>query len=399
MKWHVWGGTAKFRAFLRGLCAGGDEFTFSRDLEELLSCAGPEHVCFLLPDYEEGARSIPCRSTAWMNAVRALIASGTRFYVENYAARDYLHAELMQAQIMGNFRHLFQEYIVRDGEILQSRNGFFFPGVKRGGRLEALLTDCIGTHRVVREGSHAFPVLLKNEAGTQLSALTDLSRFDPLFRRPYGAWEKLFAELFSALTGAPPERCRTAFEKVFPDPVALSPGNTPERLLRRALDWHFRAGLLPVPDGSEGMFEMIQSADLTLRRNLRTDSTLLTGAFFASAGTFLREEQLVRTGCGLADFLLDRGIQRPDGLCKWMDNTPPVWASDCGRDGLALWQLYKVTEKERYRTAALRLADGLLDWLAADGLCCGTFAGDRFPENAKSTDNPVFYGEMAAFLL
>ena len=399
MKWYVRGGTAKFRAFLRELCADGDEFTVSRDPEELLSRAGPEHICFLLPDYEGGARSIPCRSTRWIDAVRGLIASGTRLYVENYAARDYLHAELMQAQLMGDFRHLFQEYIVRNGEILQSRDGFFFPGVKRGGRFEAVLTDCIGTHRVVREGNYTFPVLLKNEAGTLLSALTDLSRFDPLFRRPYGAWKKLFAELFSDLTCVPPERCRTAFEKVFPDPVALSPENTPERLVRRALEWHFRAGLLPSPEGKEGMFEMIQSADLTLRRNLRTDSTLLTGAFFASAGASFHEEDLLRTGCDLADFLLDRGVQRPDGLCKWMDNTPSVWASDCGRDGLALWQLHKVTGKERYRDAALRLADGLLDWLAADGLCCGTFAGPRFPENARSTDNPVFYGEMTAFLL
>ena len=398
MKCHVWGGTAKFRAFLRGLCGEGDEFTVSRDLEELLSCSGPDHVCFLLPDYEAGARSIPCRSTAWINAVRSLIASGTRLYVENYAARDYLHAELMQAQVMGNFRHLFQEYIVRDGGILQSRDGFFFPGVKRGGRLEALLTDCVGTNRVVREGSYAFPVLLKNAEGTLLSSLTDLSRFDPLFRRPYGRWERLFEELFSGLTGVPPERCRAAFEKVFPDPVALSPGNTPEQLVRRALEWHVRAGLLPAPDGKAGMFEMIQSADLTLRRNLRTDSTLLTGAFFATAGTFLHEERLVRTGCALADFLLDRGIQRPDGLCKWMDNTPSVWASDCGRDGLALWQLHKVTKERRYRDAAFRLADGLLAWLAADGLCCGTFSGPCIPAGAKSTDNPVFYGEMAAFL-
>lgn len=399
MKWYVRGGTAKFRAFLRELCADGDEFTVSRDLEELLSRSGPEHVCFLLPDYEAGERSIPCRSTAWIDAVRGLPAAGTRLYVENYAARDYLHAELMQAQIMGDLRHLFQEYIVREGEILQSRDGFFFPGVKRGGQLEAVLTDCIGTHRVSREGTYKFPVLLKNRAGTHFSALTDLSRFDPLFRRPCGAWEKLFTELFSDLTGVPPERCRAAFEKVFPDPVVLSPGNTPERLVRRALEWHFRAGLLPSPEGKEGMFEMIQSADLTLRRNLRTDSTLLTGAFFASAGAFFHEEELVRRGCALADFLLDRGVQRPDGLCRWMDNTPSVWASDCGRDGLALWQLHKVTGKERYRDAVLRLADGLLDWLAADGLCCGTFAGDRFPENAKSTDNPVFYGEMTAFLL
>ena len=398
MKWHVWGGTARFRAFLRELRADGDEFTVSRDPDDVLPCAGPEHICFLLPAYEEGARNIPCGSTSWIDAVRGLLASGTRFYVENYAARDYLHAELMQAQVMGDPRHLFQEYIVRNGEILQARDGFYFPGVKRGGRLEAVLADCVGTHRVVREGSYAFPVLLKNAEGTLLSALTDLSRFDPLFRRPYGRWEKCFEELFSDLTGVPPERCRAAFEKVFPDPIALSPGNTPERLVRRALEWHFRAGLLPSPEGNEGMFEMIQSADLTLRRNLRTDSTLLTGAFFASAGAFLREEKLLRTGCALADFLLDRGIQRPDGLCKWMDNTPSVWTSDCGRDGLALWQLYKVTQDERYRGAALRLADGLLEWLAADGLCCGTFAGDRFPEGAKSTDNPVFYGEMTAFL-
>ena len=399
MKWYVCGGREPFRSFLKELCAPGDEwFTFS-SLEEIPLCSGKEHIYFLLPDYDRGEKCIPCQSTSWMDQVRQLIAEGTPFYVENYFAQDYLHAELLQGQLMGRERYLFQEYIEFDGSILQSRDGFFFPGFRRVGEVIGRLSNCIGTHKVFREGTYSFPVIIRRRQGKVLSALTDLSNFDSCYRRPYKRWKETFGKLFAPLLEKTCEEVEKAFEKHFPDVIGKYDHSTPEEAVRRAAAWHEKAGLFCAPDGSAGMFEMIQSSNLQLRRNLRTDATLLTAALYAVCGKVYSDEKRLQTGCNLADFLFARGIQRADGFFKWLDHSLAVWASDCGRGGLAIWKLYKVTGKEEYRRSALILADSFLEWLKDEGVCCGTFTGDAVPEGAAVTDNPVFYGEMAAFLL
>ena len=399
MKWYICGGKEKFRNFLRELCAPGDEWNSFETVEEMPLNSGAEHLYILLPEYDRGEKTLPCQSTAWMDEMRKVLDSGTRVYVENYFAQDYLHAELLQAQIMGRERCFFQEYIEFDGMILQARDSFYFPGFRRAGTTVGKLSNCIGTHKVAQEGSYSFPVIIQGRDRNILSALTDLSCFDPCFRRPYKRWKKLFGKLFAALTERSAADVEKAFEKHFPDPFGKFTDNTPENALRRAVAWHENSGILCVPDGSQGMHEMFQSNNLQLRKNLRTDATLLTAALFVTAGRALKDEGLSKKGVNLADFLFARGIQRPDGFFKWLDNSKAVWASDCGRDGLAVWQLYKITKEEKYKTSALRLADAFLKWLEKEGICCGTFTGDVMPEELPVTDNPVFYGEMAAFLL
>ena len=399
MKWYVCGGKAKFRNFLKELCAPGDEWQTFSSLEELPLCSGKEHFYILLPEYEKGEKMISPLSTQWMDQIRKMISGGTRFYVENYFAQDYLHAELLQAQVMGRERYFFQEYIEFDNTILQSRDGFFFPGFRRAGVTVGKVSNCIGTHRIFREGSYSFPCLIWSRNGNMLSALTDLSAFDPAYRRPYGKWKNAFGKLFAPLTGRSQEEIENAFEKHFPDVIEKFETNTPFEAFRRALEWHEKSGLFCAPDGSEGMFEMIQSSNLQLRKNLRTDATLLTAALYVTAGKVFKDDRLTETGRNLADFLFGRKIQRPDGFFKWLDHSKAVWASDCGRDGLAVWQLYKITKEEKYKQSALLLGDSFLKWLEKEGVCCGTFTTDTMPEDVPVTDNPVFYGEMAAFLL
>lgn len=399
MKWHICGGKESFRNFLKKLCPQTDEFLTYASLEELPLEAGQENIYFLMPFYERGEKFLPAATTAWMDEMRQLLDSGVRVYVENYLAQDYLHAELLQAQIMGRERYFFQEYIEFDGMILQARDSFYFPGFRRAGVAVGKLSNCIGTHTVVQEGSYSFPVIIRGRDRNILSALTDLSCFDPAFRRPYGRWKKLFGKLFAPLTSRSEAEVEKAFEKNFPDIFRKIENNTPENALRCAVRWHENSGIFCAPDGSQGMYEMIQSNNLQLRKNLRTDATLLTAAFFVTAGKVLKDETLSAKGVNLADFLFARGIQRNDGFFKWLDNSKAVWASDCGRDGVAVWQLYKITGKEKYRKSALILADAFLKWLEKEGICCGTFTGDVMPEKLPVTDNPVFYGEMAAFLL
>ncbi|MBO4512694.1 MAG: hypothetical protein J5746_07985, partial [Victivallales bacterium] len=327
-------------------------------------------------------------------------SSGARFYIENYQAQDYLHGAFSGIRVMGRERFFFQEYIEYDGHALQSRNGFYLPSSMRSKTLElATVTNCIGTHKVFRAGTISYPVLRRSPDGNVITALTDLSAYDSLFRTPRRFWRELWIRLLAELASVSLQKVERAFDDAFAPVIALSSSNTSSLAVEKALNWHRNSGLFRAEDGSAGMYEMLRSNDLGIRANLRTDATLLTAALFATAGHLRQKEELSLIGCNLADFILETGNQRPDGFFKWFSHRNAVWASDSGRDGLAIWQLYKATGKERYKRASLMLADAFLRWLEKDGLCCGSFEGDCIPKERVSTDNPVYYGEMVSFLL
>ena len=399
MEWHVCGGTQLFRDFLTKACGTGGKVHFYSAPADLSLCRGQENLYFLLPNYDHGSNIIPEQSTEWVEAMLALKASGARFYIENYQAQDYLHGAFSEIRVMGRERHFFQEYIEYDGHALQSRNGFYLPSSMCSKTLElATVTNCIGTHKVFREGTVCYPVLRRSPNGNMITALTDLSAYDSLFRTPRRFWRELWSRLLAELASVPLQDVEKAFDASFAPVISPSSSNTSSLAVEKALNWHKNSGLLRAADGSAGMYEMLRSNDLGIRANLRTDATLLTAALFATAGHLKHSEELLRIGCNLADFILDKGNQRPDGFFKWFSHRNPVWASDSGRDGLAIWQLYKVTGKERYKRASHKLADAFLRWLEKDGLCCGSFEGDCMPKERASTDNPVYYGEMASFL-
>jgi hypothetical protein len=177
----------------------------------------------------------------------------------------------------------------------------------------------------------------------------DLSRMDVHFMRPYQGWCELYGDLFSAITLLEKERIKETFRKVYPDFATLcGKENNAARSVKMALQWHWGSSLMRKADGTTGMFEMIRSNDLAVRSNLRTDSTLLTAAFFAAAGKKMRDEKLFKAGCNLADFLLRRKIQSPEGFFRWFDHSSMVYFSDCSRSALAMIHLYKTTGIRRY---------------------------------------------------
>lgn len=397
---HICGGTRAFRTFMELVAAKNEGVAFYTKPSELPHSSGPDQVYLMLPNYEQGDKVIPEQSLKWLEAMLTLRRSGSRFYIENYMAQDYLHGSFTSVRPMGRERYFYQEYIEWEGRPLQSRDGFYLPTAMRFPKNEmAAVSDCIGTNNIFRKGNYHYPVLLKALDANVLSALTDLSAFNPLFRKPYRLWMSLWKSILHELANIPGAVVEEAFLNAFPPIEQLSNGNTSEQAVEKALNWHLKSGLFISEDGSKGMFEMIRSNDLGIRANLRTDATLLTGALFASAGQVRQQEKLTRIGCNLADFILNRGGQRPDGFFKWFDHTNTIWASDSGRDGLAIWQLFKCTGLERYRKSAMNLANAMLRWLAKDGLCCGSFRGDAMPTDAMSINNPVYYGEMVAFLL
>lgn len=399
MNFYLTGGTDGFRKFIRGLC-GPDDRLFQYDEPEELPENDEHGVYFLLPQYEEGRHSIPELSFEKTEGFLAMIRRGGRFYFENLPSRDNCRRRLTGLLSMGNYRHLFKECILYDGIILQARESYYYPGQNyMKPEKEAVLSDCIGTHSVFREGNSRYPVLHIRAEGRCAAALMNFSQFDSRFMRPYAGWKRFFISVFSPITGKPEEWVGKAFETAFPEYIANSGNTEEERTVRKALAWHERSGLLRKADGSAGIYEMIQSNGLDLRLNLRTDSSLLTGALFVTAGRKYRDSRMVSLGQSLTDHLIGRGIQLPNGLFKWMDHTNMIWASDSSRAGLAVINLYKATGDEKYLRMAEKLGDAFLDWLGDEAICCGFFEWPESFEGRKRSDNPVFYGEMVSFLL
>ncbi len=399
MNYYLTGGTEGFRRFVAALCSADDRL-FVYDAPDELPVDEGEAVFLLLPQYEKGEQAIPELSLEKTEEFFSLIRKGGRFYFENLLAKDNLRRRLTGMQTMGKLRHLFKECVLYGDMILQARESYHFP-CKNYGKFEtgAFISNCIGTHSVFREGNTQYSALTIRENGKCVSAMMNISQFDSRFMRPYSAWKRLFAEVFSKLVGKAEDVIETAFEEAFPEYIKPSENTDAEQAVKKALSWHEKSGMLRKADGSMGMYEMVQSNGLELRMNLRTDSTLLTGAFFAAAGRKFQDTRLTALGRNLVDFLIDRHIQLPNGLFKWMDHTNMTWASDSGRDGLAIINMYKATGDKKYLLMAEKLGDAFLNWLGDEAICCGYFEYPNSYEGRQRLDNPVFYGEMVSFLL
>ena len=399
---HVVGGTDAFRSFLHAV--GEGMLKTYASIEELpLGTAGEKDAFFILPDYAHGRQAADELSFGRLAELGGAADRGAGFYFENYVVPenvcDGLRADLTGLQVFGRPRHFYQESLVTErDEVLQARDAYYLPCFAHTPHLLATVRDCVGTHRVSRPGTVCYPVLAQGRTRRIVSAAFDLSRFDPLCRRPRREWRMLLVETVSSVTGAARDRVGAAFEATYPEPLRLG-GGTVGAAARRAVDWHFRSGVMPSSDGRAGVFEMIRSDDFGVRRVLRTDSALLTAALLASAGRTYGNEAWSRAGRNIADYLLARGVQDASGLFRWSVGSDTVYASDCSRDGLALVNLHKATGESRYRESAVRLGDALVSWLGTNDVCCGRLSLENGCGGRELSDNPVYYGEMVPFLL
>ena len=398
-QWILCGGTRSFENFLKDLAgvtcirkySSAEEIPF----DELMFC-----IIFLLPDYENGSGVIGELPFETAEKILHCLQNGNTLYVENYLAQDYFHKKISSLQIMGGKRTFHQEYLEYGETLLQARKSFYLPAIPSEAEVLATVSDCTGTHRIFKEGKTRYPVLVQHKEQRIFGCAMDLTRMDVHFMRPYHRWEELYGKLFAGVTRLPEEQVKVSFRKTYPDfAVCRNRGNDSKKCVEDSLQWHWNSSLMRSADGTKGMYEMIRSNDLKVRANLRTDSTLLTAAFFTAAGKKYGKKELIRCGCNLADFLLERSIQSPEGFFRWFDHTSMVYFSDCSRSALAMINLYKTTGLPRYLAAAEKAADALLWALNDNGLGCGYFDLKDGFANRSGNDNPVFYGEMVCFLL
>jgi hypothetical protein len=357
-------------------------------------------------------------------------------YVENYDAGDYTDSMVFGLIADAAERHFFTEYVVGvnawqarlpDGNVLQARGSYFYPGrammyhahasCKHAVLLEA--TDCVGTHKVFREGTVSYPVLVQHDRFH--AAAMNLSQFDPLKQLPFFRWRAVFALLFAEVLKVSPKRVEVAFDAVW-QPIqtrgitrkrsgALRPADL-EQAVERAVSWHLHSGVMPERSGRKGCFEMIRSQNLRVRANLRMDAQLLAGLLLTMQGIRKSDRACRRRGEALVRHMLDAGIQvergYAKGFFKWFedfgDGPDVVYANDTPRGGLVMLKMQALTGQAEYLDRATALGDAILHWLGEDGrhnVCFKISAVQSMRElwtKGKSED-PRFYAEMAAFLL
>ncbi len=397
MRLRLLGGSAKFRLFL-GQFAEVEAFS---SLDALLDAGmASGDLCVLMPRYDEGQR---IADEPGLDALYRLLEwkrRGVRFYVEAFPAKNYLSREIFSFFTLGQECHFNQDCILWEGKLLQANSLYYFPTAVHGNKVRTLLAeggDFLGVNSPVREPSRRYPVLLDNREGC-IAAFMNLSACDEVFMRPYGLWRSLLTTLWSFLTETPLEVVERAFDCIWPRVISLSGGRDAEEALSAAVAWHRRCGLMPSEDGRSGILEMFMSADFSRRQNYRTDSVLMTAALFAGVGVYRHDAHLLESGKALADFLLARHIQHESGFLRWYDHSSVVYANDSARHGLALLYLWRITGVRRYWECAEKLAASCIKWLGDSGLYSGTFSLEKGDGGGGSL-TPVFYGEMAAFLL
>ena len=404
--WHVAGGGERFAAFVRALAGGAAVKTCADPRQVDFAKCGRGDVCFLLPP--KGELSFDDWDVAGGERLRGAIDRGVGVYLECCVtpdfAQDGLHADLNGYQTVGRPRYLYQEYVLFGDELLQARDAYYLPGHARAGRAFARVCDCVGTHRESVKGTKSFPVLVEVRPNVR-SAAMNLSAFDARFERPYGAWAKLFAKVFAPVTGRSEDEVEAAFRKTWPEEIRLSHGTDAAAAVRRALEWHVRSGVMPEADGSAGVFEMIRSNDLGVRRSYRGDTSLITAALFVDAGEKYGNAEWKRIGRTLAESAFARDIQDPRGYFRWYANGTSAYFSDCSRCARACLRLSRATGETRYRAAALRFAELVMDKTEGEHLFFGGPSGDvdlRTEQPlwgaAAHQDNPCLYGDMVAFL-
>ena len=397
MQIRLVGGTAKFRSFLEQFA---DVAVFPSVESMLEAEMTPRLLCVIMPFYDEGQRMAAEPGIDALYHLMEWKRKGVRFYVEAFPAKNYLTRDVFSTFNMGNECHFNQDCILWDGVLLQANNQYYVPSGFNWSRERKTLAeggDFLGVNEPIGEPKHRYPVLLDDLEGC-VSSVVNLSACDVLFMRPYAHWRRLLTTLWSRQTETPLAVVEQAFDKTWPRPFTLSCGTDSAAGLEAAVRWHRECGLMPAADGRSGIMEMFMSSDYSRRQNYRTDGVLMTAALFVGVGAYTHDNQLLETGKALGDFLLDRGVQEASGFLRWYDHNPVVYANDSGRHGLALLYLWRVTGIRRYYDCAAKLAAACIKWLGDRGLYSGHFSmtdGD----SGEVSRTPVFYGEMAAFLL
>ncbi len=400
------GGSAAFVEFLGGAFDG--EIVKFTDMESAGRAALESSYEAVIIIAEPG-ELIPMPSPEGLKIYTKLWNAGQRVYAELCDLQDSHLASLFGVRVYGRERAIYNENFVFGVSLLQAPSATFQPATIAGGCEILRVERCIGSHAPTVPGNERYPVVVSNR-GFVLST-TRLSKLDRFTALPNSGWRDLFKTVFAPLIGASDEKVEFAFNKVFPLIKLAGDGNSTLDAVRRAVEWHYNSGVMPDASGRSGCFEMIRSSDFKVKYNQRTDVMLLTAALLTTAGEKFLNDSWKNAGKNLADHCFDSGLQITEGesrgILRWFDSLGAngtrelVFASDNGRCGMALIQLYRSTSEARYLESARLLAGAYIRW--ADGepyLKQTSFSPNdcdlsSMKRSARPCNAPVFYDGMA----
>lgn len=429
----VIGGSNKFRCFLKST---GAEIRYFDSISEVLNADGCGGA-IILPDYDNGEEVVPQFSLPELEILSKKKREKFRIYSENYDAFNTYNGSIFGYETVGKVCHIANEtvcafnglqHILSGDRIMQAAGAAYLPAIEKfrdpfAGEERALLRNghYVGTSQIVSPNvADAVPALI--QTGSVYSALISMSNFDEINFLPNMRWKEIFAHIFSYILDIDKEHIYSAFDKHFPplhtkfslyeDISEASWSALYEEALKNAVQWHFDSGVILGEHGELGSLEMIMSSNgQRLYANRRVDAGLYTGWLLYAAGKQFKKDEWTLTGKNVFDYFAEKGQLeggREKGLYRWYynENAGPHYAYsiDCGRDGIALCNMYKLTGDTSYLERIKNLADGFSRWEKDDLLAsvCVRYEEPQIDGPFKGSADaltPGPYGEMVSFMI
>ncbi|MBE6611062.1 MAG: hypothetical protein E7632_01105 [Ruminococcaceae bacterium] len=432
-KTAIFGGTEKFFRFAE---ASGANVCRVGTVREALDDPSFDSM-MLLPDYENGMEKVPQMSLDDIEVLAKRKRQGFRVYAENYDAYNFYQASVFGYETAGDICHVStqnfyaqSEFQVKlgGGRILQAYGAAYLPATVthidpyvKEKFTWLVMGEFLAASRPAKPPEAGCPQMLVR-TGSVISALFSISRFDEANMRPNCRWKKAYAAIFSYILGVGSDAIEKAFEEVYPPlgiRYALDAGfdtdswkNACETAFHDAARWHIDSGIVLGEHGEGGSLEMVMSnCGQNLYSNRRVDAGLYTGWTLYTAGKYFGDADMMKTGENVFRYFethgqLEKG--RQDGLFTWCYNQDAgphdIYSIDCGRDGIALCNMYRELGDPEILDRIRRLADGFVRWMLGDLLAANHLIHDETPTDAPyqregAHRTPAVYAEMSSFMV
>ena len=431
-KTAVFGGTKKFREFLK--MTGADITIVSSQREAIENFDFDSFV--LLPEYEKGEEIVPQLCLEDLELLAKRKREGFRVYAENYNSYNTYNKSVFACEVMGKVCHINNESLCAfhgfqnvfdDGRLLQASGAAYLPAVARFTDPYVLEQGVllkkghyVGTSQISPSVvADACEVLI--QTGSFFVSLISISNLDYINFRPNARWKKVYMHIFSRILGVDEAGIAHAFELCYPPLHTAMPlyheildpdkEKAYENALFKAVQWHIDSGIV-LGDGKTGSVEMIMSGNgQQLYENRRTDAGFYTGWLLYAAGKYFHRDEWIEKGKNIFDFFvshtqLEGGTL--DGLLTWYYNTDAgphdIYTIDCGRDGIAMCNMYRMTGDPSLLERIRRLADGFSNWIHKGLISnfCAQYEDTPTYEAHPGGDGvcaPGLYGEMVSFMV
>ncbi len=425
------GGSVLFRNFLKR-CGNITLLEFDsmqQALQDISAC----DVCIFLP---ENGNCIETLNFQNMTRLGELKKSGVKIYLENYMSVGAYQGRIVCYEIETSLTPIVSEVLTCCGSLLdyfgekaifQARQHRYLPAnsvipsANRPGYepqdAEVLmrLGRHIGVVNTQDDTDKDRPILFRSEG--LYASLISFSNFDGITMLPYYRYRKFFGYLFANLLSVDQVIVEAAFISTYQKlKTQMSPEDTLEaynrtscyeNAVKKAVQWHFDSNIIQ----ENYSVELITSSGGWLNESHRVDAGMYTGWLVYEAGCHFGDTTWKETGKTIFDYYADQSQITEGafkGLFKWFlysYGPTDLYTIDCGRCGISLVNMYRLTGEEKYLSQIRLLADGFLNWFHENGFMRGPQLCyyndpnlDKFNDDYYSR-TPAVSGEVGIFLV